>query len=105
MFLAARKGRDEVLATIGDAIASFLHRPDPYTERQCLLSRENVSEWSRPLLLARLARRQYTSSNTTHLIPRTLPRRKRWWQAVTISDWCIVFVVYDYFFLRRYKLR
>lgn len=37
MFFAARENRDEVLVTIGDAIASFLQRPDPNTANECMI--------------------------------------------------------------------
>ena len=35
-------GRDTPLVTIGDAIKSFLERPDPTTKNCCLMSRRNV---------------------------------------------------------------
>jgi len=35
-------GNDTPLVTIGDAIKSFLERPDPWTEDCCLMSRRNV---------------------------------------------------------------
>ncbi|KAJ5426577.1 hypothetical protein N7465_001647 [Penicillium sp. CMV-2018d] len=36
--LAARENRKNIFLTIGDAIASFLAKPDPATEVVCLLS-------------------------------------------------------------------
>lgn len=36
----------EPLATIGDAIESFLRRPDPYTEGHCLLNADTARKWS-----------------------------------------------------------
>ncbi|CAG8898638.1 unnamed protein product [Penicillium egyptiacum] len=46
---------DAPILTIGDAVASFLHRPDPYTQSCCLLTNSKVKshdqflpEWRRP---------------------------------------------------------
>jgi hypothetical protein len=40
----------EPLATIGDAIASFLERPDKYTEDKCLLNVTEARNWSQGYL-------------------------------------------------------
>ena len=80
MFLASKEGREETILTVGDGIASFLDRQDPYTRGYCLLSRNNIAEWSR--------------SGAQSGIPRTLPRRKRWWQAVSILSWCTTSIRY-----------
>lgn len=45
MMLALRVIRAP-FATIGDAIQSFLERPDPYTKNLCLLSSHQAQEWS-----------------------------------------------------------
>ncbi|KAJ5759984.1 hypothetical protein N7520_007140 [Penicillium odoratum] len=51
MFFAARVGRSRSvpLLTLGDAVASFVTRPDPTTEGMCWLSRRDVSRglWGR----------------------------------------------------------
>lgn len=39
MFLGACEHRDDVLVTIGDAIASFLRRPDLSTKNECMVSK------------------------------------------------------------------
>ncbi|KAJ5520792.1 hypothetical protein N7463_001245 [Penicillium fimorum] len=51
MFLAARVGRNRSppLLTVGDAISSFILRPDPTTKHLCWLSRKDVHKgtWAR----------------------------------------------------------
>jgi hypothetical protein len=42
MFLVVLKAEDYPLVTLGDAIASFLERPDPATKGMCLISKRNV---------------------------------------------------------------
>lgn len=42
MYLAAREDRHEVLITIGDAIASFLQRPDPTTANDCMADKSTM---------------------------------------------------------------
>ncbi|PYH41650.1 uncharacterized protein BP01DRAFT_426147 [Aspergillus saccharolyticus JOP 1030-1] len=43
MMIAVRTRRRDLLLTTGDALASFLTRPDPVTRGQCLLSRAEVA--------------------------------------------------------------
>jgi hypothetical protein len=40
--LLGLNGKDAPLVTIGDAIKSFLERPDPWTEDCCLMSSRNA---------------------------------------------------------------
>lgn len=58
MFMTARDTRKEIFLTVGDAISSFLSRPDTTTEGNCLLSKELVSmgrnSWERPSKPAKL---------------------------------------------------
>jgi hypothetical protein len=96
MFFASRTDRGEVLLTVGDAIASFLDRPDPHTAGQCLLSKDNVSQWSRPGWFTRRMPGRYPPQ-PQYAIPRVVPGRKRWWQAVSARDWCTSFIVYVVF--------
>ncbi|OJJ96533.1 hypothetical protein ASPACDRAFT_125175 [Aspergillus aculeatus ATCC 16872] len=44
MMIAVRARRRDLLLTTGDALASFLTRPDPTTRGQCLLSRAEVAQ-------------------------------------------------------------
>ena len=44
MVIAALERRQEVILTVGDAIASFLERPDPYTLNNCLMARANKGQ-------------------------------------------------------------
>jgi hypothetical protein len=51
MFIIAFSVKESPLLTMGDAIASFLDRPDPYTKDMCLASRFDIqksgSHWRR----------------------------------------------------------
>ena len=59
MMLALRVIRAP-FATIGDAIQSFLERPDPYTKNLCLLSSHQAQEWSEASLKEIEAQRAWT---------------------------------------------
>ncbi|ODM21052.1 hypothetical protein SI65_04105 [Aspergillus cristatus] len=69
MFMTAHDPRKEIFLTVGDAISSFLNRPDMTTEGNCLLSKNLVSmgrsSWERSSKPAKLQ-----------------PRKKRWRDAV-----------------------
>ena len=55
MFMIAFGVKESPLMTMGDAIASFLHRPDEYTKEMCLASRSDIqmngSQWSKAAML------------------------------------------------------
>lgn len=76
MFMTAHDGRKEIFLTVGDAISSFLSRPDSTTEGQCLLSKENFSmrehSWKRPLKPVKLR-----------------PGKRRWKDAVSGSYYAV----------------
>ena len=62
------------ILTIGDAVASFLRRPDPHTQGYCLVGYKTVREWDEIQLK--------TSK------PRVfLEQRKQWGSAVSIARW------------------
>lgn len=96
MLLAMRDDRDEIILTIGDAIASFIQCPDPYTAGQCWMSKNDVStgliSWER-------CRRWFSWSPQGHSpmasdwgyqkVPHALGHRKRWWQAANIIHWVL----------------
>ncbi|KAL4875002.1 hypothetical protein BJY04DRAFT_211669 [Aspergillus karnatakaensis] len=93
MFLAARDDRDDILLTVGDAISSFLTRPDPATEGAGLLSMDYVKKgalgWHESYLescscelcdLKEQMQMQIT-------IPRRVMKPKRWMRAASIKLW------------------
>lgn len=62
------------ILTVGDAISSFLRRPDPHTQGYCLVSYKMVREWDE------------IQPKTSK--PRVfLEERKRWGSAVSIARW------------------
>ncbi|KAK2794032.1 hypothetical protein FQN51_000941 [Onygenales sp. PD_10] len=86
MFLAARDNRAEVLLTVGDAISSYLTRPDPNSRARCLLSKSNVFS------------KAYTASSEPRYsqvnLPKHLPKRKRWFHASSRLHWAVTIAIY-----------
>ncbi|PYH88935.1 hypothetical protein BO71DRAFT_488363 [Aspergillus ellipticus CBS 707.79] len=112
MYWSARPRRSEIFLRVGDAIASFLARPDPSTAGQALLSRADMTQgphrWEpqprwKGLLSWQRSRRadpssEYPPENQTMLEhplspseihPRCLPPRKRWFQATSRTRWAL----------------
>jgi hypothetical protein len=100
MFLAARIGRSKSapLLTRGDAVASFVSRPDPSTEGQCWLSNKDVhrGEWKvfqkdRNELSPILVNRRDTEEQPRYkrLVRRNwhfqVPSKKRWVATLFLS--------------------
>ncbi|KAI9375881.1 hypothetical protein BJX61DRAFT_539336 [Aspergillus egyptiacus] len=93
IFVSARDDRDDPLLTVGDAISSFLTRPDPATEGAALLSLdhakkgalgwpEGYAEWcSRKLR----ALRRHNDPRTQ--VPCCLGKPRRWMEAASKSLW------------------
>lgn len=44
LLIVALERRGEIFLTVGDAIASFLRRPDPYSANNCLMARTNKGQ-------------------------------------------------------------
>ncbi|KAJ5155144.1 hypothetical protein N7492_007947 [Penicillium capsulatum] len=99
MFLAAKSvNRREVLLTVGDAVASFLTRPDPTTRGRCLLSHADVRQeteiWTTtpgigpPHAEIALEDLSLTASPSLTTYPtRVLPSRLRWFRASSSLYW------------------
>ncbi|GAD97804.1 predicted protein [Paecilomyces variotii No. 5] len=91
MFLTAQDDRKEIFLTVGDAISSFLTRPDPTTKGRCLLSTNNITKGRRPWrnpLSAKMENTPRTYPAPSN-IPDMLPSRKRWVHAATIWRWVV----------------
>ncbi|OJD27458.1 hypothetical protein ACJ73_01148 [Blastomyces percursus] len=86
IFISAYDSRDDVFLTIGDAISSFLSRPDPNSRGRCLSSKSNV--YTRAFTASSGAR--YSQVN----IPKRLPRRKRWFHSINSFYWYIIVAMY-----------
>ncbi|KAL4962442.1 uncharacterized protein BDV14DRAFT_191554 [Aspergillus stella-maris] len=99
---AATDGRRDVFLTIGDAISSFLSRPDPTTKGSCLLSKSLVysgsqgwrktgrkRSWKRYQVLSAPA----VGDHSEAPLRLELPTRKHWFQAVSIGRWVSTFTV------------
>lgn len=97
MLLTARDGRDEILLTVGDAIASFITNPDPTTEGMGLLSktmvRKHGSGWHQ-----NYNERYHAVGQLPHIehAPEVLPEKKRWFHAVSIYRWLGTIAMYVY---------
>lgn len=100
MFLAARLDREEPLLTIGDAVASFLTRPDPTTAGMC--SMDDVwKESKRRHIVRRQGPANHTEQSPVNkeypdlmVIPKKLCRRKFWMQAASFRRWAVTLLLY-----------
>ncbi|KAL2812282.1 hypothetical protein BJX63DRAFT_432724 [Aspergillus granulosus] len=89
-----RDSREDVFLTIGDAIASFLTRPDRNTQGACLLSKPLIAKsahgWDR--------KRSKVHSISPDLVQGSLPLRlcsqKRWFQAVSPARWICTMLLF-----------
>ncbi|KAJ6020960.1 hypothetical protein N7540_006464 [Penicillium herquei] len=116
IFLAARRTRKDIFLTTGDALSSFLCRPDVATKDKCLMYSPTGGRRSWTHTLSRVenwrrlvsGRKQIQSPNKA-AIPMTsrgdatqrraplfpdakMPKTKRWFQAATWSQWTIVLI-------------
>ncbi|KAL2823960.1 hypothetical protein BJY01DRAFT_169418 [Aspergillus pseudoustus] len=91
----ARDSRKDLFLTIGDAIASFLTRPDRSTEGACLLSKPLVDKrahgWER-----KRNKKRTISKNSVHdsFFPLKLPLPQRWFQAVSPGRWLCTMLLF-----------
>lgn len=67
MFLTAHDERREIFLTVGDAVSSFMDKPDTMTQGNCLLSKFDITK-----------SRQSTTLQ---------PGKKRWMKSVSTSYW------------------
>ncbi|RMY36204.1 hypothetical protein D0865_13702 [Hortaea werneckii] len=90
MFLTLWRQRTATLVTIGDAMSSFLDRPDSLTKNRCLMGRIDLNRG--PLLW-----KTFSKDGTTTRRPNTIPERvtfraplrRRWFAAASIRRWCL----------------
>ncbi|KAH8429848.1 uncharacterized protein LDX57_007519 [Aspergillus melleus] len=112
MLLTTRGKRRDLMLTVGDALSSFLTRPDSTTRGRCLLSYAEMTRgaqaWSLPAIASGQSKgytvQQQAASPTTlplkdyststqaihEVYPGLLPRRKRWYQAASWTRWATV---------------
>lgn len=96
MFLALRRQWEEPLVTVGDAISSFLSRPDKYTEGRCLMAKVDIH---RGPLRWRLLAAGKTSNTAPLPVTYYAPLQRRWFAAASTKRWlttmslCIVALV------------
>ncbi|KAL4943625.1 hypothetical protein BDV06DRAFT_234506 [Aspergillus oleicola] len=82
-----RDDRDELLLTIGDALSSFLIRPDPTTKGFCLLSKILAEKGAQGWMKKgknKIKEYEAASSNDDCQF---LPAEKRWVQSVSYKRW------------------
>ncbi|KAK2763325.1 hypothetical protein FQN54_009961 [Arachnomyces sp. PD_36] len=96
MFLAARDDRNEIFLTAGDAISSFLTRPDPATMGVGLLSRADIrkkgSGWHRAAKVK--GKKSFDGLIPSKNTPNSLPQRLRWVQAASLRRWFALIMMY-----------
>ncbi|KAJ5373602.1 hypothetical protein N7517_005608 [Penicillium concentricum] len=93
--LAARENRNDIFLTTGDAIASFLAKPDPATKGACLLSGSLVNKRTQGWWKYKgCERKSLDLLETKQEIPLRLPSRKRWFQAASLSRWVYTILLF-----------
>ncbi|KOC13760.1 hypothetical protein AFLA70_67g003421 [Aspergillus flavus AF70] len=98
MYMTARTDHKEIFLTVGDALSSFLDRPDPTTKGHCLLSREDIIYGFRFCNSRTLARDTINPSHDTGFhtsLPQLLPERKRWFRAASWRRWVFTYIVFS----------
>ncbi|KAJ5954344.1 hypothetical protein N7501_008623 [Penicillium viridicatum] len=97
MFLAARMGRQRSppLLTVGDAVASFMERPDRTTEGMCWLSNADVRRgvWKVSQKTEDPAEEPLEGSQREPMVYKRLSRRKHWMQAASLPRWITTLVL------------
>ncbi|KAJ9492264.1 hypothetical protein VN97_g996 [Penicillium thymicola] len=97
MFLAARIGRHRSppLLTVGDAVASFMERPDQTTEGMCWLSNADVRRgvWKVSQKTEDPAEEPLEESQREPIVYKRLSRRKHWMQAASLPRWITTIVL------------
>ncbi|KAL8727544.1 MAG: hypothetical protein Q9166_005949, partial [cf. Caloplaca sp. 2 TL-2023] len=122
MFVTLWRHDTAALITVGDAIQSFLERPDPHTRNLCMKSAHfirSLFQWEREGSLApqtsrfaapgKLSRAEVLPDPATKY---WRPVTQRWWKAVYIQRWLLSGIIYiilliiaatAYFFGLRYQ--
>lgn len=88
MFWTLWYQRDETLVTLGDAIASWLDKPDTVTKGDCLMSKADSD--THHYFLKGLAH----NLNSLHPIARIRPGIRRWGAAVSVDRWIFAMIFY-----------
>lgn len=99
MYMTAKTDHKEIFLTVGDALSSFLDRPDPNTEGHCLLSRWHIMYgfrfWdSRAMALETIVINRSHDTNSHTWARQLLPERKRWFKAASWRRWVSTSTVY-----------
>ncbi len=86
----ASDSRDDVFMTIGDAIASYLARPDPMTEGCCLLSKSLINKGTQGWYRKPKKKPKHGAIDIPDSrLPLQLPDRKWWFQAASTGRWVL----------------
>lgn len=101
MFFAAREDRDEVLVTIGDAIASFLQRPDPNTANECMIPKFMPRLWASKVSRPYVWKSHHLRSSwrpPPRLPPPFRPEKppttpRQWFRATNVNLWVLTIVL------------
>ena len=78
LFYMSFNSRDAPLLTTGDAVASFLHKPDQFSQGRCLLSDKEVRD------------SYYSKGKHPYKPLKYHSNRTRWYSAVQVRDWLSV---------------
>lgn len=93
MYMTAKTDHREIFLTVGDALSSFLDKPDATTRRQCFRPGNDEIENTTPGV-RRVARIPVQRSIPEEACPELPSRRKRWRQAGSWRRWTFTYILY-----------
>jgi hypothetical protein len=98
MYMTAKTDRREIFLTIGDALSSFLDKPDATTRGQCVLPAKDMTYglrcWARRALAMPFKNNPANVSISREACPQLL-KRKRWLQAASWRRWAFTYILYS----------
>ncbi|OJJ34834.1 hypothetical protein ASPWEDRAFT_39931 [Aspergillus wentii DTO 134E9] len=96
IFFAARIERAETLLTVGDAVSSFLTKPDLTTKGMCWVSRSDMTRLPQPWRRGRLLEGSYTPIRpvveSIRSDPQRLRGRMQWMQVPSGRRWAVTII-------------
>ncbi|CBF76225.1 hypothetical protein AN5039.2 [Aspergillus nidulans FGSC A4] len=98
MYMTAKKDRKEIFLTIGDALSSFLDKPDATTRGQSVLPANDITyglrSWAKRALTMPFKNNLANVTIPRETSPQLFPKRKRWIQAASWRRWAFTYILY-----------
>ena len=98
MYMTAKTDRKAIFLTIGDALSSFLDKPDATTRGQYVLPAKDMTyglrSWPKRALAMPFKNNPANVSIPRDTSPQLFPKRKRWIQAASWRRWAFTYILY-----------